>query len=122
MKRKVVGALALALLTGCSMGAGSTGPSRTSSSPSAGQGPSLAVTHDAVRQIQSNLQSRGLYDGPIDGILGPQTRAALVKYQEAQGRRSTAVLDPQTLHDLTGAAPPPASGSSTPTPAPASKH
>lgn len=34
-----------------------------------------------VRATQQDLASRGLYDGPIDGVMGPRTRAAMARAQ-----------------------------------------
>lgn len=33
--------------------------------------------NDPMRALQRSLQKRGLYDGPIDGVLGPKTKAGL---------------------------------------------
>jgi len=41
-----------------------------------------AKTTDAVRKIQKALLDKGYQPGPIDNIMGPKTRAALVKFQE----------------------------------------
>lgn len=71
------------------------------------------ISRDAVKQIQSNLWAQNFYNGPIDGIVGPKTRAALANYQQSQGLPRTAVLDKRTLETLTAANPPAAaSGSS----------
>lgn len=37
-----------------------------------------------VKQLQTELQSLGLYRGKLDGILGPMTRAALSRYYQTQ--------------------------------------
>jgi peptidoglycan hydrolase-like protein with peptidoglycan-binding domain len=50
--------------------------------------------------VQSALQQRGYYQGDIDGILGPQTRAALAEYQTAQGIEPTGAVDEPTLETL----------------------
>ena len=43
---------------------------------------------------------QGYYKGAIDGIPGPQTRAAITKYQKAQGLPQTGQMDTQTLARL----------------------
>jgi hypothetical protein len=53
-----------------------------------------------VANVQSALQQQGYYQGEIDGILGPQTRAALAEYQSAQGIEPTGVVDEPTLETL----------------------
>jgi peptidoglycan hydrolase-like protein with peptidoglycan-binding domain len=73
------------------------------------QGP--ALTRDDVRQAQSQLHARHLYDGPVDGALGPQTRDALRRYQRASGLPESAALDPATVARLSGGPPPTDAGS-----------
>ena len=51
-----------------------------------------------VRSIQERLAVRGYYTGPLDGSLGPKTRAAIRTYQRAQrhpatGRPSAALFE-----------------------------
>jgi len=53
-----------------------------------------------VANVQSALQQEGYYQGDIDGILGPQTRAALADYQSAQGLEPTGAVDEPTLQSL----------------------
>jgi len=53
-----------------------------------------------VANVQSALQQQGYYQGDVDGILGPQTRAALAEYQSAQGLEPTGAVDEPTLETL----------------------
>ena len=53
-----------------------------------------------VANVQSALQQQGYYQGEVDGILGPQTRAALAEYQSAQGLEATGAVDEPTLETL----------------------
>ncbi len=53
-----------------------------------------------VANVQSALQQQGFYQGDIDGVLGPQTRAALAEYQSAQGLEPTGAVDEPTLENL----------------------
>jgi len=54
------------------VGGSSTTASRTSHRP---------VASAEVRRQQQDLAARGLYSGPIDGVAGPQTRAAMARSQ-----------------------------------------
>jgi putative peptidoglycan binding protein len=54
-------------------------------------------TPDQVRQAQEQLKSAGLYNGPTDGMMDPDTRAALARFQQQNGLRRTETLDQQTL-------------------------
>ena len=63
-----------------------------------------------LKRAQMALRDMGLYDGDIDGIDGPRTRAAVGEFQRRQGLPQTARLDPTTrdaLHGEVAAAPPP---------------
>ena len=44
------------------------------------------------RQIQQMLQGMKYYQGPIDGKFGPLTRAAIRRYQDSIGAKSTGYL------------------------------
>lgn len=39
-----------------------------------------------VRALQGSLKKAGYYSGPIDGLIGPQTRAAIGAFERATGR------------------------------------
>lgn len=61
----------------------------------------IQVSQDTVKRMQSSLKAKGLYNGQIDGVLGPQTQQALASYQQKEGLPQTAVLDWRTLQSLT---------------------
>jgi osmotically inducible lipoprotein OsmB len=71
---------------------------------------SVQITPDLVRQIQTSLKAQGLYQGPIDGRLGPDTRSGLAKLQ---ARGGTAGIDLETMQMLVSQGPSDESGSST---------
>jgi len=53
-----------------------------------------------IANVQTVLQQQGYYQGEVDGLLGPQTRAALADYQRASGLPETAAVDQPTLQSL----------------------
>jgi len=53
-----------------------------------------------IGQAQERLKDLGFHLGPIDGVLGPRTTAALRQYQAQQGLPVTAVLDDATRTSL----------------------
>ena len=53
-----------------------------------------------VADVQDQLKSAGFYHGQIDGVLGPETRHALVRYQSAKGLRVTGSLTAETQQSL----------------------
>jgi putative peptidoglycan binding protein len=55
-----------------------------------------------IANIQTALQQQGFYQGEIDGLVGPQTRAALAQYQQANGLETTAAIDQPTVESLLG--------------------
>lgn len=55
---------------------------------------------ELVRQIQDNLARRGLYDGTLDGLMGPQTEAAISFYQQTRGMETTGKPDITVLNAL----------------------
>lgn len=55
-----------------------------------------------VANVQTALQQQGYYHGDIDGLIGPQTRAALAQYQQANGLETTSAIDQPTVEALLG--------------------
>jgi peptidoglycan hydrolase-like protein with peptidoglycan-binding domain len=53
-----------------------------------------------VRQAQQQLKAAGFDPGPVDGRLGPNTRAALRDYQAAHSLPTTGKLDRATQRSL----------------------
>lgn len=53
-----------------------------------------------VSVLQFLLTRRGLYDGALDGYLGPETAKALRRYQRAQQLAADGVAGPRTLASL----------------------
>jgi peptidoglycan hydrolase-like protein with peptidoglycan-binding domain len=53
-----------------------------------------------VSAVQSQLAKQGYYRGAIDGVYGPETRAALTRYQSSHGLQVTGSLTPATLQAL----------------------
>ncbi len=61
---------------------------------------SITLTHAQTRMMQQALNSQGLNAGPIDGVMGQQTREALKKYQSQKGLNASGEIDRQTLAAL----------------------
>jgi hypothetical protein len=53
-----------------------------------------------VANVQTALQEQGYYQGEVDGMLGPQTRAALAQYQADHGLYTTSAIDEPTMASL----------------------
>jgi peptidoglycan hydrolase-like protein with peptidoglycan-binding domain len=72
------------------------------------QGPGASVktsgdvtpSRDRVMLMQRALADRGLYDGKIDGISGPETRSALREFQNRNGLSATGELNVSTADAL----------------------
>jgi peptidoglycan hydrolase-like protein with peptidoglycan-binding domain len=62
--------------------------------------PDGPLTPRTIRQAQEALKNKGRDPGPIDGVLGPRTVAALDAYQKAEGLATTGRLDAKTLESL----------------------
>lgn len=62
---------------------------------------SKPVVKDAgVMRAQVELMDKGFYKGDIDGILGPQTKAAIIDFQKSKNLPQTGALDDATLTAL----------------------
>jgi Putative peptidoglycan binding domain len=57
-------------------------------------------TNSTVASAQQQLARQGYYRGPIDGVSGPETRRAIIRYQGDHGLRVTGILTTDTLQAL----------------------
>ncbi len=55
---------------------------------------------EKVRKLQQALQEQGVDPGPIDGVVGPETREALREFQQEEGLAATGQIDQQTIEAL----------------------
>jgi len=53
-----------------------------------------------IANVQTQLYNEGYYNGPIDGILGQDTQAAIADYQADHGLAVTAAIDEPTVASL----------------------
>lgn len=60
------------------------------------------LSKDDIRWAQVELHNVGLYNGSLDGVMGPETKRALVGFQNSNGLERTATLDQQTADALIG--------------------
>ena len=69
------------------------------------QGGNTSTSYDqstavAVAEVQDQLATAGYYHGQIDGVLGPETRRALLRYQSDKGLGATGSLTMETRQSL----------------------
>ena len=64
------------------------------------RGPVFRANREQINQAQAILTQRGFYSGEQTGRLTPETRAALRRYQEAEGLRVTGTLNRATLEKM----------------------
>ena len=99
--------LAVAMLHGHSTAApATTGPSTSTSAPASPTTPGTPVTPShpvtpvqpsaSVMQLQRELGQLNYYEGPVDGIMGPQTAAAIKDLQRQAGLPQTGQMDAAT--------------------------
>jgi peptidoglycan hydrolase-like protein with peptidoglycan-binding domain len=53
-----------------------------------------------VKAAQQALKDKGQDPGPVDGVMGPKTQAALKAFQQAEGLTATGRLDAETMAKL----------------------
>ena len=53
-----------------------------------------------IANVQTALQEQGYYNDAVDGLIGPNTRAALSSFQRDRGLPITAAIDGPTLQAL----------------------
>jgi Putative peptidoglycan binding domain len=60
------------------------------------------LSKDGIREAQLELRHSGLYNGSLDGVIGPQTKQALVQFQKDNSLEQTATLDSHTIVTMFG--------------------
>ena len=96
-------ALAVVLSFSHSSAAPASSPSASTSAPAGGTTP-VTPSHPvtpvqpsaAVMQLQRELGQLNYYEGPVDGLMGPQTIAAIKDLQRQAGLPQTGVMNPAT--------------------------
>jgi hypothetical protein len=59
-----------------------------------------AEARQTMKQAQQELKTLRLYNGPIDGIYGPRTKAAIAAFQARHSLAQTGQLDAETRQQL----------------------
>lgn len=62
--------------------------------------PLSQIEGESARILQEKLKAEGFYEGEVDGILGPKSQQALMKFQESKGLTASGKLDNQTASAL----------------------
>lgn len=98
--------LAVGGLAGCSSSSSSpsTSPSETPTMSSASASPTSSGGGENVvaldKEIQTDLNAVGCQAGAVDGVLGPETDQAIVRFQEADGIEVDGEAGPKTIAAL----------------------
>jgi len=61
---------------------------------------SISYSHNLVQRLQRKLTELNYNPGPVDGIWGPKTRNALMKYQEENNLAITGKIDSEIKKHL----------------------
>jgi peptidoglycan hydrolase-like protein with peptidoglycan-binding domain len=93
----VVGIGVAIIVDGTRSGSGTTSAVTTSSG-----GASTTPTDPAVADLQTVMKRLGYYSGPIDGVYGPATSAAVTEMQKALGVTADGIFGPTTDAALKG--------------------
>ncbi len=62
--------------------------------------PNSVAPGTMIENVQAALRTQGYYHGSVDGLVGPETRAALGTYQRDHGLLVTQAIDEATLSTL----------------------
>ena len=77
--------------------------SPTNTPGSAMQMPSTVTASELlIRAVQQQLKFSGLYNGPVDGNMSPETQRAFRQFQQQHGLRQSGTLDSRTYTALQG--------------------
>jgi peptidoglycan hydrolase-like protein with peptidoglycan-binding domain len=56
--------------------------------------------NSTLAQVQQDLAQQGYYKGAVDGVMGPETQAAISSYQQANGLAVTGTVDDDVMKSL----------------------
>jgi murein L,D-transpeptidase YcbB/YkuD len=77
--------------------AATSAPASTSAASSSGSSHTPAVVPSAsVKKLQQELGQLNYYEGPVDGVMGPQTTAAIQDLQRQAGLPQTGTMNSAT--------------------------
>ena len=103
----LMAALVLLCLPGTSIAGGASDTSSASKASSTllqyGAGYGKADGAPPVRVVQRSLRRLGWQPGPVDGLYGPRTEAAVTRFQTAARVAADGIVGPQTRQALTRA-------------------
>src|SRR6185312_9562693 len=106
---------AAALMPGVALAAGGSSADHTQPQTHRatvlGLGSGFPTPSRAVRSLQSKLTAGGFTPGPVDGRFGPMTKAAVERFQQADGLAVDGIVGPHTRHGLSAGALLPGAGS-----------
>jgi peptidoglycan hydrolase-like protein with peptidoglycan-binding domain len=79
-------------------------PSWEPAIPGSFQHPQAAanLSKNDISEAQLQLRDLGLYNGSLDGVIGPQMMQALLRFQKDNGLEQTATLDALTMVAMFG--------------------
>ena len=60
------------------------------------------LSKDDIRWAQVRLRIAGFYNGSLDGVVGSETKRAILRFQKSNDLLRTAMLDQQTANVLMG--------------------
>ena len=55
----------------------------------------MNLSSDEIRQVQIVLKQKGFFTAEPDGVFSPQTRQALITFQQRQGLQASGRIDPE---------------------------
>jgi peptidoglycan hydrolase-like protein with peptidoglycan-binding domain len=84
--------VSLSVLAGCGGNSAPTTTVTTTVTPTT----TVSAANPAVAQLQLAMTSLGYYSGPIDGVYGSQTSAAVKAMQQALGVSADGIFGPET--------------------------
>ncbi len=75
-------------------------PTPAAAQPAQGLAYTQPLAPGAVMRVQERLRQLGAYAGRVDGAWGPDSQAALERFQQGRGLQASGQLNPATLAAL----------------------